>query len=166
MEKFSIFSRSWKMRTLSSAHFLNLLRSIEVFPKLKMFFVVEPNEDGSTHEVSSWQHFDLLSHLLFLLSTSDSKKRVFISMTVTNNISFFSFYCVSSINCSLTFNNFRLFFSFVLSFAVTPPPNVPCPAGMFRCREGTCIPSLWVCNYQKDCMYGEDEFQSCRKYFL
>lgn len=34
---------------------------------------------------------------------------------------------------------------------------------MFRCSEGKCIPSLWVCNYQKDCEKGEDEFQSCRK---
>jgi len=36
-----------------------------------------------------------------------------------------------------------------------------CPSGMFRCSEGKCIPSLWVCNYQKDCEKGEDEFQSC-----
>ena len=42
---------------------------------------------------------------------------------------------------------------------------MPCPSGMFRCSEGKCIPSLWVCNYQKDCEKGEDEFQSCRKYF-
>lgn len=40
---------------------------------------------------------------------------------------------------------------------------MPCPTGMFRCSEGKCIPSLWVCNYQKDCEKGEDEFQSCRK---
>ena len=39
--------------------------------------------------------------------------------------------------------------------------SVPCPSGMFRCSEGKCIPSLWVCNYQKDCEKGEDEFQSC-----
>lgn len=39
---------------------------------------------------------------------------------------------------------------------------VPCPSGMFRCSEGKCIPSLWVCNYQKDCEKGEDEFQSCQ----
>jgi Low-density lipoprotein receptor domain class A len=38
---------------------------------------------------------------------------------------------------------------------------VPCPSGMFRCSEGKCIPSLWVCNYQKDCEKGEDEFQAC-----
>nr|XP_049706722.1 low-density lipoprotein receptor-related protein 2 isoform X3 [Helicoverpa armigera] len=36
-----------------------------------------------------------------------------------------------------------------------------CPSGMFRCPEGKCIPSLWVCNYQRDCEKGEDEFQSC-----
>ncbi|XP_037869964.1 low-density lipoprotein receptor-related protein 2 isoform X2 [Bombyx mori] len=36
-----------------------------------------------------------------------------------------------------------------------------CPSSMFRCPEGKCIPSLWVCNYQKDCDKGEDEFQSC-----
>lgn len=42
--------------------------------------------------------------------------------------------------------------------------DIPCPTGMFRCPEGKCIPSLWVCNYQKDCEKGEDEFQSCRKY--
>lgn len=34
---------------------------------------------------------------------------------------------------------------------------------MFRCPEGKCIPSLWVCNYQKDCENGEDEAK-CRKY--
>ncbi|OWR50533.1 hypothetical protein KGM_210343 [Danaus plexippus plexippus] len=39
-----------------------------------------------------------------------------------------------------------------------------CPSGMFRCPEGKCIPALWVCNYQRDCEKGEDEFQSCRKY--
>ena len=38
-----------------------------------------------------------------------------------------------------------------------------CPMGMFRCLDGKCIPSLWVCNYQKDCENAEDEFQSCRK---
>ncbi|XP_075155675.1 low-density lipoprotein receptor-related protein megalin [Haematobia irritans] len=46
-----------------------------------------------------------------------------------------------------------------LSVVVTP--NVPCPPGMFRCNDGKCITSLWVCNYQKDCEGGEDEQQSC-----
>ncbi|KAK9502381.1 hypothetical protein O3M35_011166 [Rhynocoris fuscipes] len=32
---------------------------------------------------------------------------------------------------------------------------------MFRCPEGKCIPTVSVCNYQKDCEKGEDEFQSC-----
>nr|CAI5824743.1 unnamed protein product [Callosobruchus analis] len=41
------------------------------------------------------------------------------------------------------------------------PTGVICPFGSFRCPEGKCIPSLWVCNYQKDCEKGEDEFQSC-----
>nr|CAH7742116.1 unnamed protein product [Callosobruchus chinensis] len=41
------------------------------------------------------------------------------------------------------------------------PTGVVCPFGSFRCPEGKCIPSLWVCNYQKDCEKGEDEFQSC-----
>ncbi|KAJ0178036.1 hypothetical protein K1T71_005859 [Dendrolimus kikuchii] len=36
-----------------------------------------------------------------------------------------------------------------------------CPSGMFKCPEGKCIPALWVCNYQRDCDKGEDEFQSC-----
>jgi low density lipoprotein-related protein 2 len=39
--------------------------------------------------------------------------------------------------------------------------TVPCPSGMFKCPEGKCIPQIWVCNYQKDCEKGEDEFQSC-----
>ena len=39
--------------------------------------------------------------------------------------------------------------------------TVPCPTGMFKCPEGKCIPQIWVCNYQKDCEKGEDEFQSC-----
>lgn len=43
-------------------------------------------------------------------------------------------------------------------------PNVPCPLGMFRCNDGKCITTLWVCNYQKDCSEGEDEQQTCRKY--
>nr|CAD7399893.1 unnamed protein product [Timema poppensis] len=37
-----------------------------------------------------------------------------------------------------------------------------CPSGMFRCPEGRCILSLRVCDYQKDCDKGEDEFQACR----
>ncbi|CAH1397949.1 unnamed protein product [Nezara viridula] len=32
---------------------------------------------------------------------------------------------------------------------------------MFACPEGKCISSLLVCNYQKDCEKGEDEFQNC-----
>lgn len=44
------------------------------------------------------------------------------------------------------------------------PTGVVCPPSMFKCPEGKCIPMLWVCNYQKDCEKGEDEFQSCRKY--
>nr|CAD7197742.1 unnamed protein product [Timema douglasi] len=36
-----------------------------------------------------------------------------------------------------------------------------CPSGMFRCPEGRCILSLRVCDYQKDCDKGEDEFQAC-----
>jgi low density lipoprotein-related protein 2 len=34
---------------------------------------------------------------------------------------------------------------------------------MFQCSSGSpqCIPQIWVCNYQKDCEKGEDEFQSC-----
>jgi low density lipoprotein-related protein 2 len=34
---------------------------------------------------------------------------------------------------------------------------------MFQCPSGSpqCIPQIWVCNYQKDCEKGEDEFQSC-----
>lgn len=39
--------------------------------------------------------------------------------------------------------------------------TVPCSSGMFQCSDGKCIPQIWVCNYQKDCEKGEDEFQSC-----
>lgn len=38
---------------------------------------------------------------------------------------------------------------------------MPCSSGMFQCSDGKCIPQIWVCNYQKDCEKGEDEFQSC-----
>lgn len=38
-----------------------------------------------------------------------------------------------------------------------------CAPGQFRCPEGKCISSQLVCNYQKDCEKGEDEYQSCRK---
>lgn len=48
-------------------------------------------------------------------------------------------------------------------FIAVNTTDVPCSTGMFQCSEGKCIPSLWVCNYQKDCEKGEDEFQSCRK---
>ncbi|XP_073976140.1 low-density lipoprotein receptor-related protein megalin isoform X3 [Rhodnius prolixus] len=36
-----------------------------------------------------------------------------------------------------------------------------CGLGMFTCPEKKCIPSVAVCNYEKDCEKGEDEFQSC-----
>ncbi|XP_063382257.1 low-density lipoprotein receptor-related protein 2 isoform X1 [Cydia fagiglandana] len=36
-----------------------------------------------------------------------------------------------------------------------------CPSTMFQCPEGTCIERSRVCNYQKDCEKGEDEFQQC-----
>ncbi|XP_037932182.1 low-density lipoprotein receptor-like [Teleopsis dalmanni] len=47
------------------------------------------------------------------------------------------------------------------SSRLLPDSSVPCPTGMFRCKDGKCITSLWVCNYQKDCDGGEDEQQSC-----
>lgn len=50
--------------------------------------------------------------------------------------------------------------------SISSTPNVPCSPGEFRCNDGKCIKSLWVCNYQKDCEGGEDEQQSCRMYFL
>lgn len=50
------------------------------------------------------------------------------------------------------------------SISSIPAVNLSCPSGMFRCNNGKCITSLWVCNYQKDCDGGEDEQQSCRKY--
>lgn len=42
--------------------------------------------------------------------------------------------------------------------------DTSCLPGQFRCSEGTCIPSLAVCNYQKDCEKGDDELQGCCKY--
>lgn len=65
---------------------------------------------------------------------------------------------VNGMNNKITF----VFFHFSFSVNTT---DVPCLTGMFQCSEGKCIPSLWVCNYQKDCEKGEDEFQSCRKYY-
>lgn len=50
------------------------------------------------------------------------------------------------------------------SYISGDPSGVICPIGTFRCPEGKCIPTPSVCNYQKDCDKGEDEFQSCRKY--
>ncbi|KAL3276135.1 hypothetical protein HHI36_020854 [Cryptolaemus montrouzieri] len=38
---------------------------------------------------------------------------------------------------------------------------VVCPSDKFKCPEGKCISQQLVCNYQKDCEKGEDEFQSC-----
>ncbi|KAI8425873.1 hypothetical protein MSG28_004893 [Choristoneura fumiferana] len=40
-----------------------------------------------------------------------------------------------------------------------------CPTGLFRCPEGTCIEYSRVCNYQRDCEKGEDEFQNCQLIF-
>lgn len=51
-------------------------------------------------------------------------------------------------------------------FAGGDPTGVVCPPGQFRCPEGKCIKSSSVCDYQKDCENGEDEFQSCSKYLL
>jgi hypothetical protein len=65
---------------------------------------------------------------------------------------------------------FRLFLFIDVYFCYFPGSvgggDTSCTPGMFRCQEGKCIPSLWVCNYQKDCEKGEDEFQSCREYFF
>ncbi|XP_044762088.1 low-density lipoprotein receptor-related protein 2 [Coccinella septempunctata] len=41
------------------------------------------------------------------------------------------------------------------------PASVVCPSDKFKCPEGKCISQQLVCNYQKDCEKGEDEFQSC-----
>lgn len=54
----------------------------------------------------------------------------------------------------------------IFFFVLGDPTGVVCPPGMFKCPEGKCIPSLWVCNYQKDCEKGEDEFQQCSKYYF
>ncbi|XP_066250185.1 low-density lipoprotein receptor-related protein 2 [Euwallacea similis] len=48
-----------------------------------------------------------------------------------------------------------------LAMGAGDPTGVVCPPGMFKCPEGKCISSLSVCNYQKDCEKGEDEFQQC-----
>lgn len=81
------------------------------------------------------------------------------------NINYFiSLFLMSTCNLLRSFLKWFFFFFFFSLFAVNPT-DVPCPTGMFRCSEGLCIPSLFVCNYQKDCASGEDEFQSCRKYF-
>ncbi|KAK9880926.1 hypothetical protein WA026_013259 [Henosepilachna vigintioctopunctata] len=41
------------------------------------------------------------------------------------------------------------------------PSEVVCSTDQFRCPEGKCISKQLVCNYEKDCEKGEDEFQSC-----
>ncbi|KAF0767414.1 low-density lipoprotein receptor-related protein 2, partial [Aphis craccivora] len=41
------------------------------------------------------------------------------------------------------------------------PVTTTCGPGMFRCSDGKCITSDLLCNMQKDCDRGEDEFQSC-----
>uniref|UniRef100_A0A0K8S5A0 Uncharacterized protein n=1 Tax=Lygus hesperus TaxID=30085 RepID=A0A0K8S5A0_LYGHE len=50
---------------------------------------------------------------------------------------------------------------FYVSDGITPYDKSTCGPGMFRCPEGKCIASVAVCNYQKDCEKGEDEFQNC-----
>ncbi|XP_064469024.1 uncharacterized protein LOC135383540 [Ornithodoros turicata] len=36
----------------------------------------------------------------------------------------------------------------------------PCNGGQFRCNDGQCIPSSWVCDEAIDCEHGEDEHQN------
>lgn len=43
----------------------------------------------------------------------------------------------------------------------SPSLDVPCTEGQFRCKNGLCIAASLVCNYQKDCVDGDDERQSC-----
>jgi len=51
-------------------------------------------------------------------------------------------------------------------FAARPtPPPVQCGFGQFRCRDGTCIPSLQRCQGKVDCASGDDE-ENCRKDLL
>ena len=38
-----------------------------------------------------------------------------------------------------------------------PAENVSCSAHEFRCGSGKCIDRDAVCDYQRDCQYGEDE---------
>lgn len=60
----------------------------------------------------------------------------------------------------LTSFRFKGYINYVV---VSADPSATCLPGQFRCPEGQCIPSLAVCNYQKDCEKGEDEFQGCCK---
>ncbi|KAG1701225.1 Low-density lipoprotein receptor-related protein 2 [Nymphon striatum] len=39
--------------------------------------------------------------------------------------------------------------------------NKTCPIGFFNCKDDTCIPRRWVCDYRADCPNGEDELQTC-----
>ena len=41
-----------------------------------------------------------------------------------------------------------------------PTTPTPCASGGFRCTDGSCIPSEWVCDDQDDCNDGLDE-QNC-----
>ncbi|XP_063240571.1 low-density lipoprotein receptor-related protein 2 [Bacillus rossius redtenbacheri] len=43
----------------------------------------------------------------------------------------------------------------------TKQVEVTCEPGTFKCPEGKCIPNVKVCDYQRDCEKGEDEFQTC-----
>ncbi len=41
--------------------------------------------------------------------------------------------------------------------AVSQPDSSNCSKAQFRCSDGLCIPTNWVCDSDKDCIQGEDE---------
>ena len=54
---------------------------------------------------------------------------------------------------------FGIHYTFLTTYFVqfcTDASN-PCAAGRFRCDDGSCVPSNWVCDGQPDCPLGEDE---------
>lgn len=52
--------------------------------------------------------------------------------------------------------------SWVLS-SLPPAVSKSCKSDEFHCTSGSCIPSFWFCDHERDCSDGSDEPDTCGK---